>query len=98
MSDIPAEEIEGRLNAIRTAIILLLAEAARASGNPERLFEKIEDELQLQNHQEDPGALPSKAFAIETAMTGELKIIADEARALLAELNQERRSHRRKAT
>jgi hypothetical protein len=86
MSQIPAEEVEGRLNALRTITAQLLAEVARISGNSERLFERIEEELQFQNHQEDPGALPSQAFAIEAATTGELKIIADKARALLAEL------------
>lgn len=86
MSQIPAEEVEGRLNALRTVVALLLAEIARLSGNPERLFERIEEELQFQNHQEDPGVLPSESFAIEAATTGELKLIADEARARLAEL------------
>ncbi|OHV87362.1 hypothetical protein [Mesorhizobium sp. ORS 3428] len=41
MSDIPAEEVEGRLNAIRLIVTFLLAEAARVSGNPERLFKKM---------------------------------------------------------
>jgi hypothetical protein len=41
MSHIPAEEIEGRLNALREVTILLFAEIARMSGTPERLFERI---------------------------------------------------------
>ena len=91
MSQIPAEEVEGRLNALRAVTTLLLAEIARTSGNTERLFERIEDELQFQNHQEDPGALPSTAFAIEAAMAGELRMVVDEASALLAQLKPEAR-------
>ncbi|TPN51317.1 MULTISPECIES: hypothetical protein [unclassified Mesorhizobium] len=91
MSDIPAEEIEGRLNAIRVLVTLLLTEAAKDSSNPEHLFEQIEDELQLQNHQKDPGVLPSRAFAIEAAQASELKVIAEGARARLAGLKSKSR-------
>ena len=55
-----------------------------AAGGETRLWERLE-EFQFQNHQEDPGALPTRAFAIEAAMMRELKLIAEQAKARLAD-------------
>lgn len=78
MSQLSNEEIEGRLNAQREALALLLALAA---GREKAVWDRLDEALQLQNHQEDPGALPSRAFAIEAAMMRELKLIMEQARA-----------------
>lgn len=82
MSQLPNEEIEGRLNAQREMLVNLLALAA--AGGETRLWERLDQEFQFQNHQEDPGALPTRAFAIEAAMMREFRLIAEQAKARLA--------------
>lgn len=93
MSELPNQEIEGRLNAQREALAFLLAHVAqleaRAGGAPDRLIEALDEHAQLQDHQEDPGAVPAgRAFAIEAATMREFRLILEEARARLAELGR----------
>lgn len=85
MSKLPNEEIEGRLNAQRETLTLVIALLARLDATSERMWAELEDRFQVQNNQEDPGALPSSAFAIQSAMMREFRLIADDARARLAE-------------
>ncbi|RUU48648.1 hypothetical protein EOD08_01665 [Mesorhizobium sp. M6A.T.Ca.TU.002.02.2.1] len=87
MSELTNEEIEGRLNAQRETLSLVVALLAGLDATSERIWAELEARFQFQNNQEDPGALPSGAFAIESAMMREFKLIADEARARKAEWN-----------
>ncbi|MER8821562.1 hypothetical protein NKH70_17335 [Mesorhizobium sp. M0991] len=87
MSELPNEEIEGRLNAQRETLALVVALLASKDTAPERIWAELEARFQFPNSQEDPGVLPSSAFAIEAAKMREFKLIADEARARNAEWN-----------
>ncbi|MER8732384.1 hypothetical protein NKH99_29955 [Mesorhizobium sp. M0854] len=87
MSELPNEEIEGRLNAQRETLALVVALLASKDTAPERIWAELEARFQFQNSQEDPGVLPSRAFAIEAAKMREFKLIAEEARARNAEWN-----------
>ncbi|MER8827749.1 hypothetical protein NKH73_06805 [Mesorhizobium sp. M0938] len=87
MSQLPNEEIEGRLNAQRETLSLIVALLAGLDASSERIWAELEARFQFQNNQEDPGVLPSSAFAIESAMMREFKLIVDEARVRKAEWN-----------
>ncbi|MER8762150.1 MULTISPECIES: hypothetical protein [unclassified Mesorhizobium] len=87
MSELPNEEIEGRLNAQRETLALVVALLASKGTAPERIWAELEARFQFQNSQEDPGVLPSRAFAIEAAKMREFKLIAEEAQARNAEWN-----------
>ncbi|MER9341871.1 hypothetical protein NKI41_13870 [Mesorhizobium sp. M0601] len=87
MSELPNEEIEGRLNAQRETLALVVALLASKDTAPERIWAELEARFQFQNSQEDPGVLPSRAFAIEAAKMREFKLIAEEAQARNAEWN-----------
>ncbi|TIQ23006.1 MAG: hypothetical protein E5X51_03845 [Mesorhizobium sp.] len=92
MSELTKEEIEGRLNAQRETLALVIALIAGFDVTSERIWAELEARFQFQNNQEDPGALPSRAFAIESAMMREFKLIFEEARARNAEWNADKPS------
>lgn len=97
MSELPNQEIEGRLNAQREVLAYLIAHLIQLEGNGESdsgsLMDALERRTQFQDYQEDPGAVPAgPAFAIEGAMTREFELIIREARARLAELQQDDRT------
>jgi hypothetical protein len=75
MSDLSNAEIEGRLTALREAL-LALGDAAMAKSGGE-LRSALDQLKAVENHQEDPGALPSHAFAVEGARLRELETIAE---------------------
>jgi len=92
MSQLPNEEIEGRLVAQREALAFLIAHMAkieqRDEGRAHRLLEAMEEHALFQDHQEDPGAVPSGgAFAIEAAAKSEFRRILNEAQGQLAEFS-----------
>jgi hypothetical protein len=92
MSTLPNEEIEGRLNAQREALAFLIAHIVRMEGHGKkgarRLLEALQAHSLFQDHQEDPGAVPSgPAFAIEAATKNEFRRILAEAEAQLDELS-----------
>ncbi|WP_237683946.1 hypothetical protein [Pseudaminobacter soli (ex Zhang et al. 2022)] len=76
MSDLTNEEIEGRLIAQRDVLRVLVQ---RMLGYPgaSKLLSELDKLLDVQNHQEDPGALPSKAFAVEGAKLSELELLLE---------------------
>ncbi|BCH17933.1 hypothetical protein [Mesorhizobium sp. L-2-11] len=91
MSELTNEEIEGRLNAQRETLALVVALLA-GRDKSERIWAELEARFQFQNNQEDPGAVPSRPFAIESAMMREFKLIFEEARARKAEWNVDKPS------
>lgn len=95
MSELPNQEIEGRLNVQREVLTYVIAHIVRLErdGSPpaDGLLEALEVHMQYQDSQEDPGAVPSgPAFAIEGAMMREFDLIVREVRARLGEIEDRR--------
>lgn len=75
MSDLTNAEIEGRLNALRDVVVTVLREApGEAAANIRAALDRM---AAIENHQEDPGTLPSRAFAAESARLREVNAIRD---------------------
>ncbi len=75
MSELTNLDLEGRLNAQREVLGMLIARIADGSDDP--LLAALQETLAFQNHQEDPGAVPHQAFAVEAAMTREFELILE---------------------
>ncbi|MDH6268907.1 hypothetical protein M2360_004326 [Rhizobium sp. SG_E_25_P2] len=73
-----ADELERRLNAHREVLTALVAALARGDGGD--ILERLAQETLFMNGQEDPGVLPSEAFALEQAHADEIRRIVDAAR------------------
>lgn len=80
MSELSAEELEGRLNAQREVLARLLAWARSQEGS-DGLLTALKESWQAKDHQEDPGAVPTAAFAIEGAKEREMRLIIETAEA-----------------
>jgi hypothetical protein len=78
MTDTP-ETIEGRLLAHRKILARLLQAVTAGKGRPE-LLDELKDRRQLELHQEDPGAVPDPALAIEGAIAEEIRQVLELAR------------------
>lgn len=86
MSQMTIEELEGALHAQRETLALILAWLAdMADDDAEALWTAMEERAELEDHQEDPGAVPADGLAIEGAMMTEFQLILRAARARLAE-------------
>lgn len=72
MSDLTNTEIEGRLTALRDVVLELLREAPGEAAGMRAALERM---AAVENHQEDPGTLPSRAFAVEGARLREINLI-----------------------
>ncbi|MBR0557941.1 hypothetical protein J5J10_19805 [Ciceribacter sp. L1K23] len=72
------EELEGRLNAQREVLISLLAMIMKDRPPPDLRW--LEDDAVPRNGEEDPGVVPSVAFATQGAMATEMRAILDAAR------------------
>lgn len=75
MSDLTNAEIEGRLSALRDVVVAVLGETSGETAANIRAA--LDGMAAIENHQEDPGALPSRAFAAETARLREVGVIRD---------------------
>ncbi|GAA4527147.1 hypothetical protein GCM10023174_14240 [Chelativorans composti] len=82
MPSISVEELEGRLNAQRQVLAILLSWAERQGADVEALLAPLTEAGSSNDHQEDPGAVPVPAFAIEGARGREIRLILEEARAI----------------
>ncbi len=73
--------LEGQFTAHRKILSRLLA--ALATGqDPAELMEYLRQRQVMQDHQEDPGAVPSGAVAILAAEAEEMRLILEAVRAL----------------
>lgn len=72
------EELEGRLNGQRQVLALLLAWLRSRGEGYNELLSLMQD-LCTSDQQEDPGAVPTAAFAIEGARVTEIRQILEEA-------------------
>lgn len=73
-----SQEFERRLDAHREVLTALVAALARTDGDD--ILDRLEPETLFMNGQEDPGVLPSEAFALENAHADEIRRIVDAAR------------------
>jgi len=76
------EELEGRLSAQREVLISFLA--AYLSDGRDTLNARLKDETIFMDGEEDPGVMPSEAFAFETARAAEIRDILKAAQARAA--------------
>jgi hypothetical protein len=76
------EELEGRLSAQREILIAFLA--AYLSGDSKTLSARLRDETVFMDGEEDPGVVPSEAFAFEEARSAEIRAILGAAQARAA--------------
>lgn len=83
MSEMSIEELEGRLNAQREVLAGLLAWAKTQQGS-ESMLAALTESWQPKDHQEDPGAVPTSAFAIAGAKEREMRLIIEAAEAYRA--------------
>ena len=73
-------EMEARLNAHREVLISLMA-SMMADGHHERVFDDLQQDAVYVDGEEDPGILPSEAFASEAHAADEISRLLDAARA-----------------
>ena len=73
-------EMEARLNAHREVLISLMA-SMMAEGRYARVFDELQQDALFLDGEEDPGIVPSKAFASETHAADEIARLLDAARA-----------------
>lgn len=80
MPNLSQLELEGRLNGQREVLAAILAHLLTRD---EAAFERLLDaELEMSDHQEDPGAVPEPAFAAEAAAAFEIRRVLQRARAI----------------
>lgn len=74
------QELEARLNAHREILILLMASMMADPSNAS-LFESLQQDALFLNGEEDPGIVPSRAYAAEAQAADEIGRLLDAARA-----------------
>ena len=76
-------ELEARLNAHREVLISLMA-SMMADGRHMRVFDELQQDAIFRDGEEDPGIVPTKAFASEAHAADEIARLLDAARARAA--------------
>ena len=71
-------QLEGRLIAQRQVIAQILATLPEDAAKD--VWDLIERRSVFQSHEEDPGAVPTGAMAIEAALSDEMRVLGEEAR------------------
>jgi hypothetical protein len=74
------ETLEGRLLAHRKILARILAALVAGRTGPE-IVDDLKDRRQLELQDEDPGAVPDPALAIEGAIADEIRQVLDLSRA-----------------
>ncbi|NRP72438.1 hypothetical protein ILFOPFJJ_03336 [Ensifer psoraleae] len=78
------ENIEFRLAAHREILVAVLSALAKNDDAWLVINRILEEELIVQDHEEDPGIVPSEAFARQNAVTTEISSILQDASARAA--------------
>lgn len=78
-----AHEMEARLNAHREVLISLMA-SMMAEGRYAKVFDELQQDAVFRDGEEDPGIVPTKAFASEAHAADEIARLLDAARARAA--------------
>lgn len=74
-------QLEGRLNAQREVLAMVLAWAMRQPDGDD-LLHALAERLGVQDHAEDPGVIADTAFAIEAAAARETQLLLERAKAI----------------
>lgn len=77
MSEHSLDQIDARLDAQRRALRWLLARVVTTPELFADLIESLDQPSIPQDHQEDPGAVPTEAFGAVAAYTAEIRAILD---------------------
>ena len=77
------DELEARLNAHREILISLMA-SMMADGRHARVFDELQQDAVFRDGEEDPGVIPSRAFATEAHAADEIGRLLEAARARAA--------------
>lgn len=80
MTDLPRQEIEGKLNAHREILVSLVAAAMAGQGALRQVVDALEQEVTLRDGAEDPGLTPSAGYASGAEKSEEIRAILDAAR------------------
>ncbi len=75
--EMSAAEIEGRLNAQRHALQWLLLHVAKRADDISALLDELNERWPPADAQEDPGAVPTNAFAVFSAATAEMRLLLE---------------------
>lgn len=86
MTDLPRQEIEGKLNAHREILVSLLAAAMTGPDTVAGIVQNLEQELLPTDGSEDPGLTPSAGYASGAEKSEEIRAILDAARERAAAL------------
>ncbi|MFD2346679.1 hypothetical protein GHK62_16780 [Sinorhizobium terangae] len=78
------ESTEFRLAAQREILVAVLSALAKNDDAWREINRILEEELIVQDHEEDPGIVPSEAFARQNAVTAEISSILQDASARAA--------------
>lgn len=78
MPELDNYELEGRLNAQREVLTLLITHMVEAGDTD--ILDILERWVDPEDHQEDPGAVPNEAFAAEGAALREYRLLAEQVR------------------
>lgn len=79
--DITQKDLLGRINAHRELLIALMTASLQGPEAMQSLVQALEEEAQLSDGQEDPGAVPNRALAEAIAAQRETRDILAAARA-----------------
>jgi len=71
---------EGALLAHRKILAMIIAEMALRPDGADSLLDRLDDASIPKDHQEDPGAVPGEAAAIQGAQAEEFRLVAEAAR------------------
>lgn len=79
------EQLDARLDAQRRALRWLLARVVTSDELFDDLMANLDQPSIPQDHQEDPGAVPTEAFGAMAAYTAEIRAILDPVKRLHAQ-------------
>lgn len=83
MSEMSDEEVEGRLSAHRYILSHLLAKHATEPVQQKELLAWLDERANVNDCQEDPGAVIVQGFAEQQARADEFRIISEGVRSLV---------------
>ncbi|BCH61525.1 hypothetical protein RvVAR0630_41490 [Agrobacterium vitis] len=89
MTDATPETMRGRINAHRELLISLLTASLQGPEAFKDLIRSLEQESQLSDGQEDPGAVPNRALSEAVAKARETRDILQAAKARAADTSTE---------
>ena len=77
MAELSNDDLAGRLKAQRRVLQWLLHRVEADESELDRMVEELGEPYPPADHQEDPGAVPTEAFAGFAAYTAELRLLLE---------------------